>query len=86
MAEKCKYCDLLPTLEGYDGCLGTLPGDVMNACCGHGGHLEGAYIQYGYVDGDGQFCETGRLGDDAALAEFTRLGVGPPKPDTKSVA
>lgn len=42
----CAHCNLGPTKEGHDGCLGTLPEDVvMNACCGHGKN-SGAYIQY----------------------------------------
>ena len=41
----CNECKLPPTKDGHDGCLGTLPGDVMNACCGHGND-EQAYIQY----------------------------------------
>jgi len=32
--------------EIYDGCIGKLSGDVMNACCGHGKD-SCAYIQYG---------------------------------------
>ncbi len=32
---RCSHCHLLPTPEGHDACLGTLPG-VWNACCGHG--------------------------------------------------
>ncbi len=40
----CGHCDKMPTPEGHDPCLGTLPG-VMNACCGHG-TANGAYIQY----------------------------------------
>lgn len=39
----CGNCGKLPTTEGHDACLGTLPG-VMNACCGHG--IDGAYIQF----------------------------------------
>ena len=31
----CGYCHERQTIEGYDACLGTLPG-VKNACCGHG--------------------------------------------------
>ncbi len=31
----CKVCGQLPTPEGHDACLGTLPG-VSAACCGHG--------------------------------------------------
>ncbi len=42
----CAHCGLDRTPEGHDGCIGTLPGNVMNACCNHGGTGEGAYIQY----------------------------------------
>jgi hypothetical protein len=41
----CGHCKKGPTPEGHDGCLGTLPGPVMNACCGHGNDKQ-AYIQY----------------------------------------
>lgn len=44
----CGECGMSTTPEGHDGCLGTLPEDiVMNACCGHGryGHAY-AYVQY----------------------------------------
>ena len=40
----CGHCGLPNTIEGHDGCLGTLPG-VMNACCGHG-NINDAYIQF----------------------------------------
>jgi hypothetical protein len=40
----CGYCGRSNTPEGYDGCVGHLPG-VRNACCGHG-QLKAAYIQY----------------------------------------
>ncbi len=40
----CGHCGLANTPEGYDGCLGKLPG-VMNACCGHGSDEE-AYLQF----------------------------------------
>lgn len=40
----CGHCGLHNTMEGHDGCLGTLPG-VLNACCGHGVDRS-AYIQY----------------------------------------
>ena len=40
----CGHCGKRNSIEGHDGCLGTLP-DVMNACCGHGEEQE-AYIQY----------------------------------------
>ena len=39
-------CGLSPTVEGHDGCLGTLlDKQIMNACCGHGDDSY-AYIQY----------------------------------------
>lgn len=37
----CVKCGKLPTKEGHDACLGTLPG-VTDACCGHG--VKEAYI------------------------------------------
>ena len=40
----CGHCGLPNTTDGYDGCLGKLPG-VVNACCGHGVKAE-AYTQY----------------------------------------
>jgi hypothetical protein len=40
----CGHCKLPPSPEGHDGCLDTLKGDVMNACCGHGNDAQ-AYIQ-----------------------------------------
>ena len=39
----CKRCGNLSTQEGYDYCLGKLPG-VKNACCGHG--YEEGYIMF----------------------------------------
>jgi len=41
--EACGHCGMPVTTEGYDGCVGFLPG-VMNACCGHG-VIEHAYVQ-----------------------------------------
>ena len=41
----CGKCKKGPTKEGHDGCLGILPGPIMNACCGHGNDDQ-AYIQY----------------------------------------
>ena len=41
----CSKCKKEPTNEGHDGCLGTLQGPIMNACCGHGNDSQ-AYIQY----------------------------------------
>lgn len=31
----CKRCGKFPTKEGYDSCLGYVPG-ATSACCGHG--------------------------------------------------
>jgi len=31
----CIRCGMMPTTEGYDACLGYIPG-VTSACCGHG--------------------------------------------------
>lgn len=45
----CANCELMPSIEGHDGCLGTLTSNehsgIMNACCGHGDKRM-AYIQY----------------------------------------
>lgn len=59
----CKKCKKGPTEEGHDGCLGALPGPVMNACCGHGNDRQ-AYIQYW----DGK-----RIAGHEAIAEQSRL-------------
>ena len=40
----CGFCGRPKTKEGYDACLGTLPG-LTNACCGHG-NIEEAYVQF----------------------------------------
>lgn len=40
----CGNCGKNYTVEGHDGCLGTLQG-LMNACCGHG-DINAAYIQF----------------------------------------
>lgn len=40
----CGYCKKENTIEGHDGCLGTLKG-LMNACCGHG-RTSQAYVQF----------------------------------------
>jgi hypothetical protein len=39
----CKRCGKMPTEEGYDACLGYIPG-AQHACCGHGIHEK--MIQY----------------------------------------
>ena len=62
----CAHCGKMPTHEGfedYDGCLGKLKGDIMNACCGHG-EVGLAYIQYS----DGS-----RIAGEEAIAEQERL-------------
>ena len=43
--DACGACGLGNTLEGHDGCIGTLPSNVMTACCGHGVTTE-AYVQF----------------------------------------
>ena len=40
----CGYCGKARTPEGYDACIGYIPG-AMNACCGHG-MVHEAYIQF----------------------------------------
>ena len=40
----CPFCGRLPTSEGYDGCLGYIPG-AWSACCGHG--VETGYVMIG---------------------------------------
>ena len=40
----CGHCEKEITIEGHDGCLGTLPG-IRNACCGHG-IIDDAYVQF----------------------------------------
>lgn len=40
----CGHCGLYNTVEGHDGCLGTIP-NVMNACCGHG-DINQRYVQF----------------------------------------
>ena len=41
----CAHCQLGPTKDGHDGCMGELPASVvMNACCGHG-EAKVAYVQ-----------------------------------------
>lgn len=34
-ARRCSKCEKLPTKEGYDSCIGYIPG-LKSACCGHG--------------------------------------------------
>jgi hypothetical protein len=59
----CIKCRKGPAPEGHDGCLGTLPGDIMNACCGHGQDSQ-AYIQY---------WKSPRIEGNEALKEQARL-------------
>ncbi len=42
----CGHCGMEKTIEGHDGCIGTLE-NVMNACCGHG-ETNLAYIQFNH--------------------------------------
>jgi len=42
----CARCGKWPTAEGYDACLGEIPG-VEYACCGHG-------VERGYAIENGQ--------------------------------
>lgn len=42
--EICLHCNKSRTVEGHDGCIGTLK-NVMNACCGHG-ETNMAYVQF----------------------------------------
>ncbi|WP_413862021.1 hypothetical protein [Methanobrevibacter sp. UBA417] len=46
----CRYCSKMQTKEGYDGCLGYIPG-VRSACCGHG--IENPYV----VTNDGEYIQ-----------------------------
>ncbi len=48
-ASKCDHCGKSITKEGHDGCMGTLQGNVMNACCGHG-NINAAYVQFDHED------------------------------------
>lgn len=41
----CGQCSIPTRPDGHDACLGRLP-LVMNACCGHKGKYEGAYVQF----------------------------------------
>lgn len=59
----CVKCNKGPTVEGHDGCLGTLPGPIMNACCGHGNDSQ-AYVQYwggARIHGGDAIAEQARL-------------------------
>lgn len=62
----CEKCKKPPTKEGHDGCLGTLKGEIMNACCGHGKNSQ-AYIQY---------WNGKRIAGNEAIAEQKRLILG----------
>lgn len=54
----CPKCGHMPTPEGHDACLGTIPG-ATSACCGHG-------IYPGYVNyADGR-CEALPLAEGGA--------------------
>jgi len=70
----CAHCGKDPTPEGHDGCLGTLPHPVMNACCGHGDERM-AYIQFFGSSGIGEPDEWGnnRIAGKDAIKEQQRL-------------
>ena len=65
----CVTCNKPPTPEGHDGCLGTLQGNIMNACCGHGEERM-AYIQY-WEETEGG--ERKRIAGQDAVTEQKRL-------------
>lgn len=69
----CAKCGLPPTPEGHDGCLGTLPGPIMNACCGHGNDSQ-AYIQYWESEAGG---ERVIINGEDAVKEISRLTEDP---------
>lgn len=68
--DHCNHCDKHCTKEGHDACLGTLPGNIMNACCGHGESKE-AYIQY--HDGKDVNVQIKRIAGKEALEEIKKL-------------
>ena len=41
----CAHCGLTCGPSDDDPCIGHLPGEIMNACCGHG-EPKDAYIQF----------------------------------------
>lgn len=41
----CNKEKIIDGFEEYDGCIGKLSGNVMNACCGHGDE-DDAYVQF----------------------------------------
>lgn len=45
---ECPECHLIRKADGYDPCLGKLPG-VNFACCGHGGKGNGSVFYRGYI-------------------------------------
>ena len=45
----CQRCGRPPAQEGYDACLGYIPG-VHSACCGHGKHQGFKIIKYPSVN------------------------------------
>lgn len=49
----CARCGKPPTSEGYDACLGHIPG-VAAACCGHG-------VQEGWVINSNEQGSVGRM-------------------------
>lgn len=69
----CGHCGLSRTVEGHDGCIGTLE-NVMNACCGHGEDRM-AYIQFNHNNYQ-QHPNSNRIkGNDAIvyIKKYTKL-------------
>jgi len=72
----CNHCNLDPTKEGHDACLGTLP-NVMNACCGHG-DVNLAYVQFNHKDYQ-EDSNKQRLSGQVALDVMNQLKSGVPE-------
>lgn len=57
-----------------DPCLGTLPGGVQNACCGHG-NLTMCYVQFATHDLRGREAREQQIVLGGKPAVFTRAGL-----------
>lgn len=65
VSRPCPKCGKLPTKEGHDACLGTLPG-VFAACCGHG--VEKGYVMFeNGMTIKGEWSMEGKAGARAAI-------------------
>lgn len=68
----CRLCGQAPTPEGYDACIGDLPGAV-SACCGHG--VTEPHVNYpgrGVVSPGGRHDLVGRLWPPEVVVELKR--------------